>query len=271
MSDGLFLSRRTTGWTEFTFMYHNNLYLKQTVDKSFYHLASGNQTVIFKLETPIVGKYKVTLQIANALETIGPQNDKVYFVENGIYKVAELTHGTYTGGTLASHVQGRMNALSTWPGNYYMEYNVGANKFVVTAVYPFAFGSNDPNSLIDACQNKTMGFYDNHNSVVHIIYASDIEASLPAPERIGVNILESFAIIPIRNNCIFAELGMIANLDQDPLSLTYNHYVILDADNQIVKFPKKVTEMSFVFPCIDGGAFLNINTNDLQVRLLNVD
>lgn len=265
-SNSLFLNKRPTGWNPFIFMYIDNIYLKQTVDESFYHLATGNKTVVFKLTTPISGKFKVSLELANALATIGPQNDKVYFVENGNYKIAELTHGTYTGETLASHVRSRMNSVSTWPSNYFVEYNDTSNKFVVNSTYPFAFGSSDPNSLIDSCQNKTLGFYDNNNSIVHIIYASDVEAQLTSPTQIGVKIIEGYPVIPVRNNSIFAEIGMLANLDTQT-----NNYKILQDDNQIIRIPKKVDSLSFAFTCIDGGALLEINTNDLQVRLQSVN
>lgn len=262
-NDAIFLSRSAPGWQDLIFMYHDNLYIKETIDKSFYHLASGNQTVVFKLETPIVGKYRIVLSIDNELETIGPQNDKMYFVENNVYKVASLVHGNYVdGNALAAHVQERMNVTSAGSNTYSVTYIGASNKFVVSAIFPFCFGSNDPNSLKDSCQNKTMGFYDNHNSMIHILYASDIEASLGSPSQIGVNILEAYAAVPVRNNSIFAELGLIANLD-----ILDNKYKIIESDQSSVHFPKKVNQLSFTFPCVDGGALLNINTNNLQVRL----
>lgn len=264
--NGLLMKRPATGWNISTFIYTDNLFVKKTTDESFYHLASGNETIIFKLETLLSGRYQVELTMANSLEQIGPHNNKVYFVENGIYKVATLAESTYTGAQLAAHVQTQMNAISTWPSNYTFTYDVGTNKFYAVAQNPFAFGSSDSNSLKYACQNKVMGFYDNHNSIVHIAYVSDTEAQLTGLSQIGVNIVEGVPITPIRNNSVFAEVGMIATLDTGD-----NKYKVLVSEDQRMKIPEKTSQLSFAFLSLDGGAYLHINTNDLQVVLRSID
>jgi hypothetical protein len=250
-------------WKSFTILVAEKLYVKYTVDQSFYHLASGNQTIKFRLESPITGNFRVILDMENALMTIGPQNNKIYFVENGIYKMATLAYGNYTGDGLAAYVQTKMNAISIWANNYTILYNSVSNKFTVQALNPFAFGSNLTNSLNDSCQVKTMGFYDNNDSTVHILYASDIEASLSAPEQIGVNILEGYPVIPARNNCIFAETGLRANL-------VGGRYVITKEDDFRIHIPQKTSQLTFVFPDINGGVFLRVNTNDITARLTAV-
>jgi hypothetical protein len=260
----LFNNTTANEWRQFTLLVADKMYIKNTVDHSFYHLASGNETIKFKLESPITGNYKVQLDMENALMTIGPQNCKVYFVEDNVYKIATLKYGNFTGSELALYVQERMNLVSTWSNNYTITYDAISNKFTVTAINPFAFGSNNPDSLKDSCQNKTMGFYDNHESVVHVIYGSDIEASLTAPKQIGVNILEGYPVIPCRNNCIFSEHGLRANL-------IGGRYKILASDNMYIHIPYKTTELTFVFPCLDGGALLRINTNDITARLTWTD
>ena len=262
----MFISRRAAGWVDYPFIYFDNVYLKNTIDESFYHLASGNQQIVFKLTTPIVGRFSVVLEIDNMLETIGSQNDKIYFYENGVYKIAILTHATYDGAALAAHVRSRMNTESMWPNNYYVEYNAGSNKFTVSSKYPFAFGSNNASSIIDSCQNKTLGFYDNELSLVHIYYASDRIARLGSPSQIGVNITESYSTAPKRNNNPFVEVGLIATLDTGD-----DKYKISESSNQIVRFKKKVNELTFTFPCLEGGALLDINTNNITVRLIDVD
>lgn len=258
------LSEKNVGWEDYNVLVADKLYVKRTVDSSFYHLASGNQTIVFKLEAPIAGKYQVTLDVESAIMTIGPHNNKVYFVENGIYKMATLKYGTFTGASLASYVQERMNAISTWPNNYTITYNAVANKFTVSAINPFAFGSNLPDSLKDACQVKTMGFYDNHESVVHILYVSDVEASLTAPTEIGFNIIEGYPVIPVRNNCIFSEIGLKA-------TLIGGRYKILESDKAYIKIPYKTSKLTFVFPDLNGGILYRINTNDITARLTAVD
>jgi hypothetical protein len=251
-------------WGNFNFLVADKMFIKNTIDHSFYHLASGNQTIKFKLESPISGNYKVQLDMENALMTIGPQNYKVYFNENNVAKIAILKYGNFTGAGLAAYIQERMNLITDTVDNYDISYNAVSNMFIVNARSPFTWGSSDPASLVDSCQNKTLGFYDNTNSIVHIQYASDIAASLDAPLQIGVNILEGYPVIPCRNNCVFSEHGMRANLIS-------GRYKILASDNMYIHIPKKVSELTFVFPFLDGGAFLRVNTNDIIARLTAVN
>jgi hypothetical protein len=261
--DGYMLKRRPTGWTELTFIYHDNISIKKTVDESFFHLASGNQTIVFKLGSPIWGSYKIILNMENALQTIGPQNDHVYFSIDGVFYSVILDHGNYDGVSLGVHLRER---LLPYLPDVFVRWESVAKKYTVITSFPFAWGSNLQSSFRDSAQNKILGFADNHYSVVHGIYASDRQVDFDPPTRIGVNIKEGYPLIPVRNNSIFAEVGVLANLNT-----ISNRYEILDEDEQILVIPHKTNTLSFYFPAIAGGAFLDINTNDIKITLIPVD
>ena len=214
----------------------------------------------FKLETPLVGSYNVSIRVKNALTTIGLQNDTIYFVENGIYKSVQLKRDNFTGNTLATYVEERMNSISIWANNYTVTYDNISNKFVVMSKNPFMFGSDNPDSLKNSCQNKIMGFYDNNNSIGHTLFVSDTVANLNPPTYIGVNILEAYATIPNRNNNVFSETCMRARLSGD-------YYIIELSDDMNINVPKPTRVLTVVFPDLDGGTFMYINTNDIELAL----
>jgi hypothetical protein len=264
-NNAYFLSRRPLGYTEFTFIYHTDLYVKKTKDESFFHLASGNQTITFKLETPIQGKYKIQLNMANNIQTVGPHNDTLYFSIDGGYYSAKIEHGNYTGADLATHIMTRL--LDIYPtALFFVRYNAGPQKFEVITIMPFAFGSNDNASFRNSAQDKLMGMYNNDYYMIHGIYASDRRTTLATPTRIGVLLREGVPETPVRNNSIFAEIGLLAELD-----VSDNRFKITTDMNNIFIIPQKTRELTFSFPCIDGGQPLDINTNDIYVRLTKTD
>jgi hypothetical protein len=260
-----FLSRAALGWREFTFLYANQLFIKTTTDQSFYHQATGNQTIIFKLETPIQGRYKVILDMENALQTVGSHNDTIYISFDGVFRSVKLDHGNYTGTQLADHLKLRLDLVFPLEVVFFVRWEAAAQKFTVITDAPFAWGSNDPASFQNSGQNKLLGFYDNDYTIVHGLYGSDRQVNLNPPTRIGFKLLESIPVIPVRNNSVFSECGLIADLD-----IGDNRFKITEEMNHLITIPYKTNTLTCTFPCIDGGGLMNINTNDIRLRLVHI-
>jgi hypothetical protein len=213
------------------------------------------------LSTPLNGNFKITLELENKIKTIGGNNNAIYFYENGTYKKAIIANGTYTEVQLATAATAAMNMVGSL--TYTITYIPAITKFSAEATGLFCFGSTLESSYEDSMQDKTMGFFNDHNSLLSDYILADREAILVAPNQIGVKISDCYPMSPVRNNNPFNEVGLLATLDSGV-------YKIVNTDNQFVRIPKAVGSLTFTFPAVEGGGLHNVNTNNLTARLVKV-
>lgn len=241
------------------------IYLTQTklvinYDHSIYHSTDNNTILNLKLTNPISGNFLMTLSLKNAIKTIGNQNNVIYFYEDGVgFKQALVPDGSYDGYDLATVATAAMNEIGTL--TYTVTWNNTIQKFSVQSSGLFCFGSNSDASYVNSCQDKVMGFFNSSYVPLGTYVLADSLAALSAPTQLGVKVKQGFPLVPVQNNNPFAEIGFVANL-------VSGYYVITNSDNQTLRLPNKVSELTLTFPCVQGGGLTSVNTNELSMTLL---